>query len=144
MPGVLADSDEEDSEMEYYDFKLPPVKAIAEYQVYNWAKVDCDIEDKLAEQNQIAQWPTFQYFRNGEQIAEMHGYTKQKLNEWMKNPKDDKISCPQAPEPLPPYEEPIEDDDSDEPFDNEDSDDNKDGENEGQNIGEEEDENKEE
>lgn len=99
----------------------------------------------MAEQNQIAQWPTFQFIskETGEQIAEMHGYTKEKLNAWMKAPKDDKISCPQAPEPLPPYEEPVEDDDSDEPFNNDEEDEDDDdgnkseGENEGEKVEEE-------
>lgn len=45
MPGVLADSDEEFSEYEYFDYELPPVAPVEEYQVYRWAKVDCDIED---------------------------------------------------------------------------------------------------
>ena len=32
---------------------------------------------------------------------EKHGYTEEELNDWMKNPKDEKLTCPEAPEDLP-------------------------------------------
>lgn len=35
----------------------------------------------------------------------MHGYERQKLKEWMVNPKDSKIGNLQEPQPLPPYVE---------------------------------------
>lgn len=47
--GCVADSDEEDSKMEYFDWKIEAEDPIEEYQVYKWAKVDCDEYEDLAE-----------------------------------------------------------------------------------------------
>lgn len=105
--GVLADTDEELSDYEFFDYKVRPDEPDEWWRQFKWAKVDCDEENDLADKHNIAQWPTFQFVdhETGEIKCEMHGYSEERLIAWLKDPKDDKIDCPSAPEPLPPNDE---------------------------------------
>ena len=41
--------EENDPALEYYDLRIPPIPTVEEYCRYKWAKVDCDMEDPLAD-----------------------------------------------------------------------------------------------
>lgn len=57
--------DENDPDLEYYDLRIPPIPTVEEYCRYKWAKVDCDIEDELTNDDtiEVNQWPCFWYVK---------------------------------------------------------------------------------
>jgi hypothetical protein len=95
MKGDLVDEKEEEDNinLEYYNFRIKPQPPVDEYLEYRWAKVDCDIEDALAEEMQVNQWPTFWYIKGSDAFEEkdkdkpmwereikkieMHGYERE-------------------------------------------------------------------
>ncbi|KAL3439737.1 thioredoxin-like protein [Aspergillus insuetus] len=55
-----------------------------EYGTFKFAKVDCDAQPDIAEENQVKAYPTFAAYSKGNKVQELVGASPQKLENLVK------------------------------------------------------------